>query len=280
MRTPSATEALEAASPRNAEPSDRLEVEWQFDAPDLRPVRRLLASIGNDGADADGRSHVRILPQAAREQIDLYLDTDDWRVRRSAWSLRLRRSAGAAEATFKSIADPASGIRRRREITEPLELTDPESVLGSDGPVGARVRALAGPLPLRTVLEIRTPREPFVVQVNGQRVGEIALDETTIGVGDERDPVRLHRVEVELVAADSEVALAGLVRTMQEHAGLRSASLTKFELGALAAGLEAPVPDDLGPTEIDASKSIGEVAFAVLRRQFAAVLAKEPGTRR
>ena len=76
MRNPSAAEALEAASPRNAEPSDRVEIEWQFDAPDLRPVRRLLASIGSEGADADGRSHVRILPQAAREQIDLWLEVE------------------------------------------------------------------------------------------------------------------------------------------------------------------------------------------------------------
>ncbi len=44
-------------------------------------------------------------------------------------------------------------------------------------------------------------------------------------------------------------------------------------------GPAGPAGPDLGPTRIDASCSIGEVAFAVLRRQFAAFLAKEAGTR-
>src|SRR5438445_13659090 len=44
-------------------------------------------------------------------------------------------------------------------------------------------------------------------------------------------------------------------------------------------GADGPAGPDLGPMRIDASCSIGEVAFAVLRRQFAAFLAKEAGTR-
>ena len=36
---------------------------------------------------------------------------------------------------------------------------------------------------------------------------------------------------------------------------------------------------DLGPTEIDATLSCGEVAFAILRRHFAAMVAHEPGVR-
>ncbi len=53
----------------------------------------------------------------------------------------------------------------------------------------------------------------------------------------------------------------------------------KFEAGLLAAGLSVPPPPDLGTVSFDSNPSVGEVAFAVLRRHFAAVLAHETGTR-
>src|SRR3712207_2014084 len=50
-------------------------------------------------------------------------------------------------------------------------------------------------------------------------------------------------------------------------------------MGLSAAGLSPAVAPDLGPTEIDATLSVGEVAFAILRRHFAEMLAHEPGVR-
>ena len=44
-------------------------------------------------------------------------------------------------------------------------------------------------------------------------------------------------------------------------------------------GEEIPGTPDLGPTDVSAASTMGELAFAVLRRQLGVVRAKEPGTR-
>ena len=60
---------------------------------------------------------------------------------------------------------------------------------------------------------------------------------------------------------------------------LRPTGLSKFRTGLAAAGLSPAGAPDLGPTEIDTSMTTGEVAFAILRRHFATMLAHEPGVR-
>ncbi len=144
--------------------------------------------------------------------------------------------------------------------------------------MGWRLRALAGKRPLQPILEVRTRRRPFDLRVSGETVAEAALDETTIVVGNEHQPVRLQRVEVEVVPAWVD-RLGGLVDALRRECGLQPAALSKFEAGLLAAGLRVPPPPELGPVTFDSNPSVGEVAFAVLRRNFAAVLAHETGTR-
>ena len=61
--------------------------------------------------------------------------------------------------------------------------------------------------------------------------------------------------------------------------GLQPARLSKFEAGLLALGEEIPGTPDLGPTDVSPGSTMGELAFAVLRRQLAVLRAKEPGTR-
>ena len=51
---------------------DHQEVEWRFDALDVRPVGRWLENgVGEDPA---------IVPGETREISDAYLDTEDWRI--------------------------------------------------------------------------------------------------------------------------------------------------------------------------------------------------------
>ena len=49
--------------------------------------------------------------------------------------------------------------------------------------------------------------------------------------------------------------------------------------GLLSAGLQPPPAESFGPTEIAPDAAIGEVALAIVRRQFAVLLAKEAGAR-
>ena len=65
-------------------------------------------------------------------------------------------------------------------------------------------------------------------------------------------------------------------------AGVRSAGpaiLSKFEVGLLAAGLQVPRTPFLGSTTLPADPSVGDIAYAVLRRQLGSMLAHEAGTR-
>src|SRR5918997_1741680 len=66
---------------------------------------------------------------------------------------------------------------------------------------------------------------------------------------------------------------------MRGALGLKPATLSKFETGLYAAGLSPDGDTDVGPVGIGPSMTLGGVAFAVLRRQFAEMRAHEPGTR-
>src|SRR5215218_7668117 len=90
--------------------------------------------------------------------------------------------------------------------------------------------------------------------------------------------VRKKDGEVE-VDADPSPDLHGFVDEMQFALDLTPASISKYETGLYASGLNPDGGDELGPTDVDPSMSVGEVAFAVLRRQFAEMRAHEPGTR-
>jgi hypothetical protein len=63
--------------------ADPVEVEWQFDALDLRPVERWLATLPTLAVETDGGGTVTALAQTPRRLVDSYLDTDDWRVARA-----------------------------------------------------------------------------------------------------------------------------------------------------------------------------------------------------
>ena len=69
------------------------------------------------------------------------------------------------------------------------------------------------------------------------------------------------------------------MRQLRAACGLQPATLSKFEAGLLARGVVIPGPPDLGSTDIGPDVTLGELAYAVLRRQLAVLRAKEPGTR-
>ena len=262
---------------------DPVEIEWQFDALDLRPVERWLTTLpalaveGREGAGGEGGT-VTALARPPRRLVDSYLDTDDWRIARAGFVVRTRRRGRQDEITLKD-NHPAerSGLRHRLEVTEVLPPSGPAE-LGPDGPVGRRLRAIVGARRLHEVLQIRTRRRPFALRVGGVDAAEVALDDTVIVVGEGQRPMQLRRVEIE-VQPEWLDALEPIVEQLRASCGLRPAHLSKFEAGLLGVGEGIPGTPDLGPTEISAASTMGELAFAVLRRQLGVVRAKEPGTR-
>jgi CHAD domain-containing protein len=276
------TTARSSRSSRTREPSatDHQEIEWQFDAGELEQVEGWL-----DQHDS-GSSGLLIAPESTVEIKDTYYDTDDWRFYRAGYALRVRNTDGAVEATMKSLTPAEGSLRMRREISEPLSDDNPATLRKASGPVGGRSRTLVGERELRPLFSIETRRQGFALLLEGSadgsqsdvRIGEISLDTSKIPLGEET--ASLTRVEVEAgIGMAPTPDLPGFVDEMQSALDLTPASTSKYETGLYASGLNPEGNSDLGPTRIDRSMSLGEVAFAVLRRQFAEMLDHEPGTR-
>src|SRR5215213_1635673 len=94
--------------------TDHQEVEWQFDAGEFESVETWL---GRHDSGASGL----VAPESTVEIADTYYDTDDWRFYRACYALRVRNTGGEVEATMKSLTPAEGSLRRRREISEPLE---------------------------------------------------------------------------------------------------------------------------------------------------------------
>ncbi len=277
-----ARSSLHPVSDSRADPQaneqDPVEIEWQFDALDLRPVERWLAALPTIAVKTGDGGTVTALARTPRRLVDSYLDTDDWRLARAGFVVRTRRRGRHDEITLKDTR-PAegSGLRQRLEVTEVLPASG-VAALGAEGAVGRRLRAIVGSRRLREVLQVRTRRRPFALRVGGVDAAEVALDDTMIVVGGGQRPMQLRRVEVE-VRPEWLEALDPIVDQLRASCGLQPARLSKFEAGLLAVGLEIPGSPDLGSTDISESSTMGELAFAVLRRQLAVLRDKEPGTR-
>ena len=217
---------------------DHQEIEWQFDALDVRPVGRWL----ENGA---GEQNLFVSAGETREISDTYLDTEDWRIYRAGYALRIRRTKGKSkpEATMKSLVseDATPGLKSRREISEPLDNPESEALEAASGPVGERVQALAGPKALRPLFEVETHRSAYSIILDGSWVGEIALDETTIPLEEGAEPVRLRRVEVE-VEPEEVLRLEPFVERLKRECRLTPATASKYESGLSARKLRAESP--------------------------------------
>ncbi|HWI46266.1 MAG TPA: CHAD domain-containing protein [Rubrobacter sp.] len=271
---------------------DHEEIEWQLEAVDLALVENWLK-------EHPSAAEVAVVPGGARELNDVYYDTEDWRFYRAGYRMRVRRDGESAQATMKALDSAEGALRRRREISEPIDGI--KSPKGLSGPVGERVRRLAGTADLRPLFEVRTRRRTFVLrtetpssgeivedgsgnirQQNSEQdaiVAEIALDESEI-FANGGGSTHLSRVEVE-VGSDAHIhdGVGDFVEVLKESLKLRPTLISKFRTGLSVSGLSPEVAPDLGPTKIDATLSAGQVAFAILRRHFGEMLAHEPGVR-
>jgi triphosphatase len=252
---------------------DGREVEWQLACTDLGSVRRWLADHGTiDGLVLEPRSTLRI--------FDTYLDTDDWRIHRAGFALRIRSGSGKSEATLKSLHSAGAEAADRRELSETLENPESESIRQLTGPVGTRVHAVSGARALLPLFEVRTSRQRFAVrrEDEAQQLGEIALDQTVISRPHGEPRTSMQRVEVEALTGAHE-QLQSLVKTLRSDCALETASDTKYSQGLKSVGLAPVAAPNFAPTVVDASMTVEEVALANLRRYLSAWHLHEPGAR-
>jgi triphosphatase len=261
-----------ASAARTKPHKDGREVEWQLACTDLSSVRRWLSEHGT----IDG---LILEPRSTQQIFDTYLDTDDWRIHRAGFALRVRSGSGATEATLKSLGSASAEVADRRELTETLNSSDSEAIRESIGPVGIRVCAVSGARTLLPLFELRTSRQRFAIRKSDEarQLGEIALDETVISRPHGEPQARMLRVEVEALT-EAHGPLRSLVKTLRSNCALEAASDTKYSLGLKSVGL-APPAQEFPATTVNASMTIVEVAMVNLRRYMAAWLLHEPGAR-
>ncbi len=269
-------------------PTDHQEIEWQFDVAEVEPIEDWL------GQHSSGSGLV-VDPGSTEEITDTYYDTGDWRFYRAGYALRVRKTGNEVESTMKSLTPSEGNVRRRREISESLEDDKPSTLGKAPGPVGEISRALLGGHEISPMFRIQTRRRIFALLLRGDgegsngaleddsndvRIGEVLLDTSEIPLGEGEEPIRLRRVEVEASIGTAPTPdLRGFVDEMQFNLELSPTSISKYEAGLYATGLSPDGVAELGPTGLDPSMSVGEVAFAVLRRQLAEMQAHESGTR-
>ena len=213
--------------------TDHQEIEWQFDVDEFDSVEGWL------NGHSSGSSGLVVTPESTVEITDTYYDTDDWRFYQAGYALRVRNTDGDVESTMKSLARAEGSLRKRREISEPLKDDKSATLKKARGPVGERSRALLGERELRPLFRMQTRRQRFALKspADGDpedvRIGEISLD--TSKVASVETPTRLKRIEVEVGKESPE--LHGFVDEMQSALDLTPASISKYETGLYASGL-------------------------------------------
>lgn len=266
--TPHSTKRHESPGHR-----DGREVEWQLASNDLSSVRRWL----DDHGTIDG---LKLEPRPTLQIFDTYFDTDDWRIHRAGFALRIRSESGKAEATLKSLRSGSTEMADRRELSETLEGSETGSIAHSTGPVGARVQAVSGAHPLQPLFEVHTSRQRYAVHAvdDEKPLGEIALDETVIARPHGQPQTSIQRVEVEALTEVHE-PLQTLVKALRTNLSLEAASDSKFAQGLKSVGLAPPPSPEFAPTAVDSSMRMSEVALANLRRHLSTWYRHEPGAR-
>src|ERR1035438_7518469 len=103
---------------------DAVEIEWQFDALDLRPAGRWLASLSAGSTSIGALGPITALARPTVVQEDVYLDTEDWRIAQAGYVLRMRTAKDKREVTLKALTKSHKGNgsapKRRREVNERL----------------------------------------------------------------------------------------------------------------------------------------------------------------
>ena len=261
-----------ATAPTPKPHKDGREVEWQLACTDLGSVRRWLSEHGT----IDG---LILEPRSTQQIFDTYLDTDDWRIHRAGFALRVRSGAGTTEATLKSLHSASTEVADRRELTETLNSSDNEAIRESIGPVGTRVCAVSGARTLLPLFELRTSRQRFAIRKSDEerQLGEIALDETVISRPHGEPEASMLRVEVEAHTKSHE-RLRSLVKTLRSNCALETSSDSKYSLGLKSVGLAPPAPE-VAATTVHASMTMVEIALANLKRYLGAWHLHEPGAR-
>lgn len=243
-----------------------------FQAVDVDPVRALLL-------EECERRRLDVDETGPDLFLETFLDTRDRRVHRAGTFLVHRDFGGGSEIGWGTLRGAQlPGDLPPFGTSVALPSTDPRIPEECPEPMRGALRALAGRHPLRPVLRMDVRREEVLVKRAGRWLGTVVL---TRAIATRESPihgVRISRVEIR-AAVDPAGSTDPLFDTLRERAGLHAVSASTYEAALLAAAVPGPGRPPPGPTSVHLGITSGELAFSVLRRQFAEIVRREPGAR-
>lgn len=160
-------------------------------------------------------------PDAVLTQVATYFDTDDHRLFREGFTLRVRRTGDAFVQTVKA-SGPSASLFARSEWETPVERDEP--VLDHANPVRSE---FGGGIALSPMFQVNVKRRVWTVEQSGSKI-EVVLDEGAAVSGDRRTP--FCEIELELKDGDRK-DLFGLARRVEEVIPVRFGVRSKAERG-------------------------------------------------
>jgi len=232
------------------------QVAWRFIVADNDRLASWLTASHDDGR--------RIVDVSSRDLLDIYLETEDWRLHRAGLLLRLRCTTvqSTAATHYEAQLEAHDGL-----VTSIAPLANARAVTlrEAGGELGHCVRSIAGRRPLHPLCELRTRREIYVLEQQGEHSAAVHVDAVNDSADLEGEP--RFRVEVQTRPADRD-RLAGFVEAMQRECAFEAEVASPLSRALALRGVVPVESPALGPTAIEPEHSVASAAYAVLRAHF------------
>ncbi len=163
---------------------------------------------------------------APDRQRNTYYDTDDGRLRKRRYGLRIRQVGEYSVATLKGESQVHAGLHERGEWEVPA--TSPDPYTWPEGAARETALALLGEtFKLIPLLQINTERHTIIARRDNLAVIEISLDNGTFEAAGRSQPFR--ELELELLPDGEYADLAALAELLSQHVDLQAENRSKLE---------------------------------------------------
>jgi triphosphatase len=164
-------------------------------------------------------------PRSTLDQRDTFFDSRDLALGRSRHAVRLREGGATPLVTLKGPGVVRDGVHQREELELATMSRAPQ---GWPESIRERIARLIGAEALHPIFAIENHRRVWPLVRDGVTLGEIALDEGRIIVGDQQQP--LHELEIELKGGTPD-DLATIRRLVERALPARPENRSKFARG-------------------------------------------------
>jgi inorganic triphosphatase YgiF len=245
MSMPGAAEGFWGGSPEVAAMNEKtkpVEIELKLILPGKEAESAVVTRMEEHGYRVEELDPVR--------NVDIYLDTFDWSLRKNRLALRYRISNGTAVYTLKGTGSIQDGIHKRMEIELPPEkpVDDPARVPVKR--IRKHIEGMIWPRKLLEHVQIRTDRRRYRVITAEEAEIELAFDTSTFslrGLHKTRRTRRLHELEAEILDGPA-TALTPLAAFLGKTFGYPPSIASKLEVAI--AGLKVVLPSKKPPEKL------------------------------